>query len=165
MGPIAEMLFAALDMPLQSCCPAEWNCDRQFENYLPTQDAAQDYLPQFHRFNWHVHCNSQDVPPKSIACGESMSRSASKSATYLQIWGALEVSTHHGTNPCFKAWSTLALFDYFQNGTSVSTEREPDSSGDSNQGKIDQGKEAVRAELQELLRRVYTESWKARIQR
>lgn len=91
-----------------------------------------------------------------------MSRSASKSASYLQIWGALEVSTHQGINPCFKVWSTLALFDYFQNGASVSTEREPDFSGQTNQRQIDQGKEAMRAELQELLRRAYTESWKAR---
>ena len=91
-----------------------------------------------------------------------MSQSSSKSASCLQIWGTLEVSVRQDTSPCFKAWSTLALFDYFQNETPLSAKNEPDPCARGNQSQTEQSTEAVRAELQELLRRVYAESWRVR---
>lgn len=90
-----------------------------------------------------------------------MSQSTSKSASYLRIWSTLEVRANQGTNPCFRAWSTLALFDYFQNGIPLRVERESDPSTEGEQSQIDKSKEAVRTELQDLLRRAYRESSKA----
>jgi len=91
-----------------------------------------------------------------------MSQSTSKSASCLQIWSTLEVRVRQDTSPCFRAWSTLALFDYFQNETPLSTKNERDPCARGNRSQTEQSTEAIRAELQELLRSAYAESWKVR---
>jgi len=91
-----------------------------------------------------------------------MTQSTSKSTSCLEIWGTLEVTAPQDTNPSFRAWSTLVLLDYVQNETPLRTDSDPDPSAEGNRSQIDQRKEVVRVELQELLRRAYAESWKAR---
>ena len=103
----------------------------------------------------------QLFPRNRFACGEHMTQSTSKSTSCLEIWGTLEVSAPQDTNASFRAWSTLALLDYVQNETPLSTDSDPDPSTEGNRSQIDQRKEVVRVELQELLRRAYAESWKA----
>jgi len=91
-----------------------------------------------------------------------MTQSTSKSTSCLEIWGTLEVTAPQDTNPSFRAWSTLALLDYVRNETPLGTHSDPDPSAEGNRSQIDQRKEVVRVELQELLRRIYAESWKTR---
>ena len=70
----------------------------------------------------------------------------------------LEVSVPPEMNSCFKAWSTLALFDYLHDENLGNPQNEADTSTKKDQGKA--GTQSTRAELQRLLQRAYVESWK-----
>ena len=93
-----------------------------------------------------------------------MSQSTSKSVSCLEILGTLQVSVHPDSNPCFSAWSTLALFDYLQSDIPLNKSKLPLNQRDQTEPDhfenrtLDQTDgESVRAELQELLRRAYSQ--------
>lgn len=77
--------------------------------------------------------------------------------------GMLEIGVGRNANSSFRAWSTLALFDYVQDNNAMSAEIEPDPSAGEDQNEIGSTKESVRTELQKLLQRAYVENWKARV--
>ena len=91
-----------------------------------------------------------------------MSQSTSKSVSSLEFLGTLQVSVPPGRTPCFKTWSTLALVDYLQSDVLANQNEssEADPSVDSTLNRTDI--ETIRVELQELLRRAYSHSWKSK---
>ena len=87
-----------------------------------------------------------------------MSQRSSKSASCLELLATLEVSVLPETNSCFRAWSTLALFDYLQDENLGNPQNDADPSTKKDEGQT--RTESIRAELQRLLQRAYVESWK-----
>ena len=100
-------------------------------------------------FSWPLITTSAAFPRNQLPVEKRMSQSTSKSAR-LFLWGTLEVSAHPDTNPWFSTWSTLTLFDYFQNESPLPIYR-ADSSPEGAQDTNAKPKDTVRAELQELL--------------
>lgn len=87
-----------------------------------------------------------------------MSRPSSKSTSCLELLATLEVSIFPEMNSCFRAWSTLALFDYLQDENFGNRQNDIDPSTKKDPGET--ASESTRAELQRLLQRAYLESWK-----
>lgn len=80
--------------------------------------------------------------------------------TTAKLWSAhscFEVNAHKHGNPCFRAWPTYAMFDYFQNEIFVSAEDKDNSSEKPDRDQRKEEMETIRAELQDLLRSVHEE--------
>jgi len=99
-----------------------------------------------------------DVPESILSVERRMSRPISKSGSCFELLTTVEVSIPPGRNSCFRAWSTLALFDYLHDENLGSAQNAADPSRKKDQGQA--GSQSTRAELQRLLQRAYVESWK-----
>ena len=131
-------------------------------NYLRAQHAARDYPSQIQLV---VLAFLLQIPEGErhflglFICGGRMIHRAAKSPSCPCDRALLGIAAPSTWGSCFRTWSTAALLDYFQKPRSAKTW--PNSSAKRDRDRSGKDTEAIRAELQKLLRHAYVENQKA----